>query len=85
MSDELFYSDIEKNSKLLESITGMPVKSLSYPYGLYNDTLDKYLRNHGLVTFSSTEGIVTRNMSPIYRLNRPYDRNVGQIMYLKMK
>lgn len=78
------YSDIQKNNTLIEEITGTPVKSFSFPFGLYSGQINDYMTYNGFATFSSVENILTYPTSPMYRVNRPCDRTAEEIIQSKI-
>ncbi len=65
-------SDFWKNALFLEEIIGKPVRSLSYPNGIWNAATDKALREAGFVaTFTSEEKMIRDVNAPAGRYNRP--------------
>ena len=61
-----------KNALFLEEIIGKPVRSLSYPNGIWTIDADNALRDIGFVaTFTSEEKMIRGGKLPAGRYNRP--------------
>ena len=68
-------NDVSASVSKLETLSGKPVKYLSYPYGIYLPTTDFILKQRlkGFITFSSNESNVTLPngfIAPLGRFNR---------------
>ncbi len=65
-------ADFLKNALFIEEIIGKPVRSLSYPNGIWTIDADNALRKLGFVaTFTSEEKMIRGGDSPAGRYNRP--------------
>lgn len=66
-------NDFVKNARYLESVTKTPVKTLSYPNGIWTSGADNALKDAGFIaTFTSDELCITNITDPCGRYNR-YD------------
>ena len=78
--------DFLKNKKSLEKIIDAPVKSLSYPNGIYTILIDNMLKEKGIcqVSFSTQEILYSSASKVIGRYNRSDKRNVKEIIEKKI-
>lgn len=81
-SDDTILADFKKNGAVLSKITGKHITALSYPNGVYSDSMDEKLKQQGyLITFSTKE-IPFRQPSekkPVGRKNRSFSRPFWQL------
>lgn len=78
-------ADYYKNEELIFSITGKTVTTLSYPYGVYTQKMDQFLKDHGYeVTFSTraANNHSTKLQSPLNRLNRSFYTKAEELIPL---
>lgn len=76
-------SDYYQNEELIKTITGKQITTLSFPYGLYTNRLERFLKEHGYeVTFSTyaRNNHNTTLKSPLNRLNRSYYTSVDTLI-----
>lgn len=71
--DKQIIEDFEKNDAFIAEITGKSALVLSYPNGVYSETVDKYLKNNGKTVTFSTKEMKFQNIEkekPVGRKNR---------------
>ncbi len=76
--------DIQSCSEALSEITGKPITSLSWPYGLYTDALDQAVKNQlGFKITFSTDYAVNKfdgsTYTPLCRMNREYSATTQEV------
>lgn len=67
-----FKKDYQKSERIIKKKTGHYTPYFAYPYGEGTNREQRYLVNHGMVTFSLDNGIVT----PGYDLSQPLPRTM---------
>ena len=68
-------SDYYRNEEVITEITGKTITSLSFPYGIYTNRLEKFLKEHGYEVTFSTNAKNNHNTvlkAPLNRLNRSF-------------
>ena len=74
-------ADFQKNNAFLLEITGKTPTAVSYPYGIFNLSVDKSLRDLGItVTFSTAEIPYKPSPIPIGRKNRGHGRDIKKLL-----
>lgn len=76
--------DIRSNGEIISQMTGKPVTSMSYPYGLYTSQLDKAVKKElgYKISFSTKYGVIHYNGKtsvPFNRMNREHGVNPKDI------
>lgn len=74
------WNDFSKNKKLLETITGRRIVSLSYPSGIYSDAVDRQLKKEYQTTISTKEYDITRGDFPLPRYNRYHGASLHTVL-----
>lgn len=67
-----FKKDYQKSEKIIEEKTGHRTSNFAYPYGEGTNREQRYLVDHGMITFSLDNGIAT----PGYDLSQPLPRTM---------
>lgn len=71
-------SDLESSLAFLETVPGASLNAFSYPYGLYTETVQRVLRDHGvLLAFRASGGVLTRQSDPYALPRYPVDTSVS--------
>ena len=86
---QIFYSgnteeivkDFKESAANLEKLTGKPVRTLSYPNGIWNTAADTALREAGFsATFTSEAKRITKTKTPHGRINRYTDFTLSELL-----
>ncbi len=78
-------ADFDKNADLIKRITGKEPISVSYPYGVYTDSVDAIFSKRGYSRFCSTEYWTQDIRLPFIRFNRGKGRSAEAIHNLLMQ
>ena len=76
--------DFRKNAFFLETVTKKPVRSISYPNGIWTPEIDCAMRTFGVVmTFTSNETAIKEFDKPCGRFNRFSGRDIKNVIKLR--
>ena len=80
-NSDMIVNDFSKNKSVLENITNKKITVLSYPNGIYNNTVDNYLKNKKIcsVSVSTDEKPYSPYNKIIGRYNRSNTRTAQNI------
>ena len=68
--------EIVESKKALEELLDLPIDTFCYPYGHYNCTIKKIVRNTGYIgAFTTEKGRIKKN-DDVFKLKRIVDRNI---------
>jgi len=77
--------DVKQSKKVLEELLGKQIVSFSYPYGAFNETIKRIVRQHYQIAFSTKEGVISVRDFALPRIDINKDKILPVFIYLLWK
>jgi len=77
--------EVKQSKKVLEELLGKQIVSFSYPYGAFNETIKRIVRQHYQIAFSTKEGVISVRDFALPRIDINKDKILPVFIYLLWK